>query len=244
MVALLFLMCGSESLAQRSLEQIVYATGGHEKNFREFLDQWEKEYYSIIPRNDTVKIIYDAYRQLFTPFDLKEKASFNSDATINSGYQYIVVPGSFLYYVSSNGKDSDRDLTKFTIEQFRPKLNLGSGVKVLFLTEKYDTLLQNFLGTTSTQLGSPDIMTPSRATGMSAEREVLVKKFLPILHGHWGGYWHLTSMPTIIMIFNRKFSKAEVHFRIGYGGRINSYKKDYDGKWRRIKDEYIREWVE
>lgn len=230
--------------AQTSLERFVFATSDHEGNFRKFLDQWGREYAPSAPKNDTAKIVYATYQQLFTPFALDGKSSFNSDKKINDGYRYVVVPGSIAYYVSTNGRDSDRDLTRFIIEEFRPALDFGKKVKVLYLTDKYDSILNEFLGKESTKFGAPSVMSPSRAEGKSAEREALVKKFLPIVHGHWGAYWHLTTAPGVAMVFNRTFTKVEVRFRIGYGGRINEYERQPDGTWRVIEKDYIREWVE
>ncbi|MDO8469795.1 MAG: hypothetical protein Q7S84_02105 [bacterium] len=244
-IVLLVLLFPVTLQAQKSLEQIVYATSDHEWNFSGFLDRWGKEY---APRDtkkesDTAGVVYGLYRQLFTPFDLKDKVSFNSDGAINDGYRNVVVPGSFMYYISENGKWDDRNgATKFVIKSFRPKLDFGDTVRVLYLTLKYDTLLKRFLGSKSTKFGSPGIMRPSRATGTSAEREALVKKFLPILHGHWGGYWHLMTMPTMTFVFNPKFDRVEVHFRVGYGGRIVSYEKGADRKWVSV-GEHV-EWVE
>ena len=85
-------------------------------------------------------------------------------------------------------------------------------------------------------------MSPSRAKGNSAEREAFVKKFLPIVHGHWEAYWHIATMPTMTFIFNPTFDKVEVNFRIGYGGRINSYEKK-DGRWKQMEKGH-QEWVE
>lgn len=230
--------------AQTSLERVVYATSDHEGNLRRFLDRWERECKAAVPKNDTEKIVYAAYAQFFTPFDLDGKASFNSNREVNRGYSYVVVPGSIAYYVSTNGKESDRDLTRFIIEEFRPALDFGKTVKVLYLTNKYDSLLNGFLGEESTKFGAPSVMSPSRAKGKSAEREALVKKFLPIVHGHWGAYWRLATAPGVAMVFNRTFTKVEVRFRIGYGGRINEYERQPDGVWKLMNRGSIRQWVE
>ena len=89
----------------KKLENIIYANENHEKNFEMFLDDWEKKCFpkDSSKENDTVKAIYELYQQLFTPFDFRGKASFNSDTTINNGYKNVVVPRSFVFYLTESG---------------------------------------------------------------------------------------------------------------------------------------------
>ncbi len=235
----------TQSSSGLSLEQIVYADDNHEKNFEKFLSNWEKEYVpkDVSHENDTVKAVYALYQMLFTPFDLGDKASFDGGADINSGYRNVIVPGSFGYYVTPSGTWDYKAHPWQAVSDFRPKLDLGHKARILYLTAKYDTMLNKFLGGESTEFGTPNIMSPARAKGQSAERETFVKKYLPIVHGHWGAYWHIATMPSMTFVFNPTFDKVEVKFRVVYGGRIYHYEKK-DGKWQQVKDKYIEDWVE
>lgn len=232
----------------KKLEEIVFVRGNPEKNFEKFLDEWQAEYQpkDVSGEDNTIKNVYQLYQQLFMPLDLSGETPFSSNKKVNKNIKNVVVPGSFVFYINDYaGENGARQVIqdKRIIKEFRPKLNFEKDVRILYLTEKYDSLLNQFLGDESTEFGTPNIMNPSRAKGKSANREEFVKKFFPIVQGHWGNYWHLETMPTMVFVFNKTLDKVEVTFRAGYGGRIIDYQKK-DGKWQEIETEYRKEWVE
>ncbi|MEK7496525.1 MAG: hypothetical protein AAB657_01325 [Patescibacteria group bacterium] len=246
MLVTVFLFVSSAVQAQdtsKTLAEIIYANENHQANFEKVLDQWEMEYLPEINFNkmsDTVKEVYKAYEQLFNPFQL------------NYNLNNVVIPGSLGFYITETGEwDYKKGATQLIIEEFRPAFLFRKSyvfdkprVRVLYLTKKYSLLLNEFLGNESTALGTPSIMSPSQAEGQSAEREKFIKKFFPVLYGHWGKYWHLETMPTMIFIFNPTFDKMEVKTREGYGVKIINYTKNKDDVWEREKSNMESIWIE
>jgi hypothetical protein len=52
-----------------------------------------------------------------------------------------------------------------------------------------------------------------------------------VLHGHWGGYWHIATHPDVSnIIFNHSFTKAQIVFRVGYQGGEAMAEK-HDDQW-------------
>ena len=85
-------------------------------------------------------------------------------------------------------------------------------------------------------------MNPSRARGQSEKRLEFMNKKLNIIHGHWGGYWHIETHPMVFSInFNKKRNLAKVNYRLVYQGGEAIYVKK-NGKWT-LKEAYLT-WIE
>ena len=128
-----------------------------------------------------------------------------------------------------------------SIKDFRPNLTCKNKV-VLYLTPKYDTILNAFLGNTFLPLGSGSIMTPARATIESEKRKIFLEKKIKIWYGHWGGYWQLLSYPQVYSIaFDREMKYAKVNFRMVYEGG-EAILKNSNTKWIILSAK--RTWIE
>lgn len=176
---------------------------------------------NFIEQNDTIKAVYDSYKEFYKPLDLLKLGDWEWGNSLNSNSKYVVVQNKIFFAVvsSDNFNEFNWETSKNdSISNFRPPLNLESG-KILYLTTEYEKSLNFFLGTESTEMGTPNIMNPSRPEGESEKRYEMIKPYIPILHGHWGGYWHLETHPDVsIILFNKGLSVAKFYFRIGYQG--------------------------
>jgi hypothetical protein len=176
---------------------------------------------NFINQNDTISAVYSVYKEFYKPFDLLKLGDWEWGNNLNSNCKYIAVQNKIYYSTLRNDNFDDFDWQKSkmdSIDNFRPPINLDKN-KVLYLTHEYAESINKFLGTESTKPGEENIMNPSKAKGESKKRYEVLRAYIPILHGHWEGYWHLETHPLIrIIIFNKTLTKAEINFRVGYQG--------------------------
>lgn len=176
---------------------------------------------SFIEQNDTIKAIFDAYREFYKPLDLLKLGDWEWGNELNSKSKYVVVQNNISYAVMPADSIDNFDwgtLKKEAIDNFRPPVTIAPE-KVLYLTTEYDKALNQFLGTESTKVGEPNVMNPSLPAGESEKRYEMIRPFIPVLHGHWGGYWHLETHPIVnTILFNKNLTTAKFYFRVGYQG--------------------------
>lgn len=175
----------------------------------------------FVHQNDTIKTVFDVYKEFYNPLDLLKLGDWERGNDLNAKCKYILIQNKIFYSILPTDNFADFDLQKSkidSIENFRPQINLDRN-KVLYLTDEYAKSINNFLGAESTKLGDGNIMNPSRPKGESEKRYEILRPYIPILHGHWGGYWHLETHPAIsVIIFNKTLTKAKIDFRVGYQG--------------------------
>jgi hypothetical protein len=198
----------------------------------------------FIEQNDTIKAVFDVYKEFYKPLDLLKLGDWEWGNDLNSNCKYVVVQNKIFYAVMSPDSFDDfswRTSHKDSINNFRPPLNIDSK-KVLYLTTEYDKALNQFLGTESTEMGTPNIMNPSRPEGESEKRYEIIRPFIPVLHGHWGGYWHLETHPDVgVILLDKTLTKAKIDFRVGYQGGEATLEKQ-GNKWIIKKSKAT--WVE
>jgi hypothetical protein len=198
----------------------------------------------FIEQNDTIKAVYDSYKAFYNPLDLLKLGDWEWGNDLNSMCKYIVVQNKIFYAVCSSNNFNDFDWEtsrKDSICNFRPPLQIEQS-KVLYLTTEYKKSIYHFLGTESTKVGTPNLMSPSRSKGESEKRYKQIRSFIPILHGHWGGYWHLETHPYVFTIlFNKDLKIAKFDYRVGYQGGEATLTKGTNG-WTIQKSEAT--WIE
>ena len=217
-------------------------------SLRRFFSDWNQLVPSntkqFIEQNDTIQAVFDVFRACYKPLDLLKLGDWEWGNKLNSGARYVVVQNKIGYGVVRVDSLFDIAWPRIPLDSvvnFRPPVDLDAG-KVLFLTAEYIKALNGFLGSESTELGDPDIMSPSRAAGESEKRYDFIRPYIPILHGHWGGYWHLATHPSIgEILFNRTLTEARVAFRVGYQGGSAKMVRGADG-WK-IKESRST-WIE
>lgn len=143
----------------------------------------------------------------------------------------------------NDGFPNDTAINKFnprTLLNFRPKIHSDS-VKYLYLTKEYKKTLNDFLGTLHYDVGTGDIMNTAFPKDETYNRYRFICPTLPIVQGHWGGYWHLETFPIIYSIrFNENFQQAIVSFRSSIGETVGNYiinKKN--GHWISDKNDIL-----
>jgi hypothetical protein len=223
----------------------IKALGGSEFGNKNY----NKVHFLIIQNNINIRItnekIYytEAERDSFIVSTIKR--SNMSDSVIQRLTKRTdgKLPDRTIQIFSPNKYYNERDTGKlvFKVKDFHPVIN-GKGRPPLYLTAKYDTLLNNFLGNTHSPLGKGNIMSPAKAEAESAKRQKFLEHFIKIWYGHWGGYWQLESYPTASeIIFDKDFSYAKINFQMIYEGGEAILKKD-KGKWVLLSAK--RTWIE
>ena len=215
-----------------------------EKMFLEWNSEIEPNSDVFISQNEYINAVFDVYKEFYKPLGILKFEDYGWTSERNSKSKYVVVQNKIFFSILNNdnlnsfkwGKSQ-----KDSIVNFRPPTSLEKD-KVLYLTDEYADALNIFLGTESTKVGEEGLMNPSRPKGESVGRYEMLLPYIPILHGHWGGYWHLETYPYVrIIIFNKTLTKAEVAFRIDYYGGETILEKEGE-RWVIKKSEVT--WIE
>ena len=113
---------------------------------------------------------------------------------------------------------------------FRPQVSFPNK-KIVYLTDEYEKILDDFLGDQHVDLGTENIMQVAYAKDESRQRMEFLMKAAIFFYGHWGGYWQYETYPKASsIIFDREMQRAVVFFRCVYeGGEVYLEKKD--GEW-------------
>jgi hypothetical protein len=194
-------------------------------------------------QNDTIKNIYQLFNDMYKPFSFGEfypNSEYyleNEFFIIQNNIEYAVVSDkilrSLVAIVEANFSDTLYHKYKTNVlRNFRPNLKFNKS-SYLYLTEEYESAINRFLGTGHTEVGDDNIMNTAYPKGETLKRYNFLSKYLYIVHGHWGGYWHIETFPIIYkIIFNDRFNNALVDFRFEIGGTAIQYKLiKKQGKW-------------
>ena len=130
---------------------------------------------------------------------------------------YAAVQNQIDYEIADTDdiKEFARHGWKDSIVNFRPETRLKSS-QVLYLTTEYAKALRDFLGDNQTAMDRDNVMNPSVLAGESERHYKLIHPYIPIVHGHNGG-WNIATSPTIGEIrFNKAMDMAIVYFEVRY----------------------------
>jgi hypothetical protein len=214
--------------------------------------EWEKivpfssnEY---IDQNDTIKNLYLIFADLYQPFKFGD---YNAVNMFNGSNKFIVIQNEIKYAVISkkdykqlvyNSTDIYPNDTAYEfyrntkiLPNFRPPVKSISE-KYLFLTKEYKQAINDFLHLGTFQ---GDII----LNNTIFNRYKFLSPTLPIVYGHWGGYWHIETFPIIErVLFESGFKHASVDFRYSLEETVLQYriskKSDHwiaDNKWLKIR---------
>jgi hypothetical protein len=218
----------------------------------EFLDNWNRKS-EPVTNFDGLSVIeentYAIYQDFFNPFSIDKYGKQERGTDLYSKIKYVIIQNNIQAIVLKT--DSiDHDFRsypdsivkeKINIHDFKPNLRFENA-KILYMTSDYADYLNKFLKKKHYKLGHGGIMNPARAKGSAVLKQDFLNSKLQILHGHWGGYWHLETHPQIgNIIFNRDLTQAKINFRIAYQGGESYYLKK-DGKWIMKSSEIT--WIE
>ena len=193
---------------------------------KSFFKEWELRVPARKPeslQSDTIKVIHDVFQTFYRPLSLGSLGNWEGwTKRLNMAADHIVV-GTKVYFVVKKGNISDDLEAEYSIDErdsivdFRPYVNTRK--PVLYLTSKYFSVLNKFLGSESTPVGEDNIMDPAMPKGESKKRSKFLVNHIPLAQGHWGGYWHMDSHPRVnLIVLNRTLTKARIYFRVGYQG--------------------------
>jgi hypothetical protein len=198
----------------------------------------------FINQNDTVAAVFNTFQTFYNPSDLSKLGGWEWGNSLNSNSKLIVVQNIVFYTIMPTDDFSKFEWRKTKLDSvtnFRPAITSGKN-NILYLTKEYKEAINRFLGSESSELGEGNIMNPARPKGESENRYKVLRPFIPILHGHWGGYWHIETHPKVeVILFNKTLTKARIDFRVGYqGGEAILERKGND--WKIIKSNAT--WIE
>ncbi|MCM4165977.1 MULTISPECIES: hypothetical protein [unclassified Arenibacter] len=196
-----------------------------EERIKSFFREWNNAVPSIssqiINESDTLRNVFKIFKQMYRPCDLLKLGDWEWGNKLNSNSQYVIVQKNLTYVIletTSLDSYSSEDVRKITIENFRPSIHVNPD-STLYLTSEYENALNKFLEDDSSEVGEENIMNPSQPKNESKRRYDFLRKYIPILHGHWGGLWHLETHPEInLIVLDKTLSKALVFFRVGFQG--------------------------
>ena len=135
-------------------------------------------------------------------------------------------------------------VTTITIDsaiEFRPPVHF-EGKKVVYLTEKYEKMLNSFLGKRHFKWAVENIMQPAQSKGKSQSKHSFFNTAALIFYGHWGAYWQYETYPEANqIIFNPEMNRAVVLFQYVYEGGEAVLEKQ-NGEWKVVDFRFT--WIE
>lgn len=168
----------------------------------------------------------DRICQTYSDDSTRQKKLAYLQREINLGRMSLVFDDDWFYqpWGKINTDEIVRDI------KFRPRVSFPNK-KIVYLTDEYKKLLDDFLGDQHVDLGTESIMQVAYAKDESRQRMEFLTKAAKIFYGHWGGYWQYETYPKAnSIIFDREMQRAIVYFRFVYeGGEVYLEKKD--GEW-------------
>jgi len=197
----------------------------------------------FINQNDTIKALYEVFKTFYKPTNPTELGNWEDFHLTEDCLKYVIIQNRIEYFV--NYIENRYELTgeyniPDTIKNFKPITTFNSN-RILYLTEDYRSALEQFLGNNSSEVGEGNLMNPSIPQEESNKRYKFLKKFIHILPGHWGGYWHLETHPEIYgIVLNPELDEANIMFRYGYqGGKAKLIKTDEKWEFKYSKETWI-----
>lgn len=129
-----------------------------------------------------------------------------------------------------------------SIEQFRPRLTAPTAQRILFLKPDDRQALTCFLNRGFVPAGSRGIMSTAVPAQESVNRSRMLRPYLTLVPGHWGGYWHVETQPIVTgVVVNQSLDEAAVMLRLGYRGGYALYRKQA-GRWALVREALT--WIE
>lgn len=102
-------------------------------------------------------------------------------------YEFFSPYSSWIY-------EKQDTLKPYVISNFHSKIYCPEKI-VVYLNNKYDTILNNFLMDEHSELGEEGLMNAASSIGKSEQRKEFLENLIEIYYGHWGGYWQLETYP-------------------------------------------------
>ncbi len=183
-------------------------------------------------QNEIIKSVYEIYKAFYSPNNPSKLGQWEDFNKPDDSLAYFVIQNMIYYSVIPDFEKFQWETSKIdSINNFKPRLEHLGQEGILYLTNEYNSALNGFLGYEHNKFGAGNVMSPSFVKGETEKRYKFLKKYIHILHGHWGGYWHIETHPEVgSIVMNNQLTKATIHFRYGYEGGETMFKKE-NGEW-------------
>ena len=189
---------------------------------------------------DELKAYYtNRIRQTYPDDSSRQKKLEFLQREIDIGRIHLVFDDDWFY--EPWGQINTTEIESLRNSEFRPQVSFPNK-KIVYLTDGYKKMLDDFLGDQHVDLGTESIMQVAYAKDESRQRMEFLMKAAKIFYGHWGGYWQYETYPKANqIIFDREMQRAVVFFRCVYeGGEVYLEKKD--GEWTIVSGKLT--WIE
>jgi len=178
------------------------------------LKDWYREYSPDESIPDSLQVVYDVYKEFFSPWDLARICNSEFGNDIYENNDYYVIQNSISYDFAF--RDSPKNT--YSINDFKPTI-VNDDKKTLYLTGKYESAIHCFLGGNYIPTCDSTIVTPDFSSEDAYDRYVFMNEYLKFIHDHWVTAWHLETHPMVERIsFNGEKDSAIVFFRVAYEG--------------------------
>lgn len=187
-----------------------------------FITNWENSFSPIScvqfeELTETEKKVYRMYTSYYNPFNIKQYQGSDVEDGRYAKEKYIIVQTDMRY--------SFKGETSTNILNLRPNFD-SLDAKVLYLTEQYEKLLDEFF-----DYNDDDIDFDRE----QFEKYRFLNNLLQIMQGHNVGFMYVTH-PLIYDIKHEEKNKATLFFRMGYGGGESILVKQ-NGVWKITESE-------
>lgn len=228
----------------------------NQDKIKSYFMNWNKESIQLTKSsysNATEESLYQIYYVLFQPYELEPLVDelmldyYEKDLIEVINQTPYVITQNKINYILLDFDEAREDILKHVafeikfgrddihvLEDFYPTVALEKK-RVLHMTEEYEEEITTFLGSTEQPLGEKHIMGPSVPKGETEKRYQFLRKYVPILYGHWGGYWHLSTHPQIELVYlDNDLKHAVAQYRIGYNFGYAEFVKEEDS-WKLVR---------
>ena len=142
---------------------------------------WSKRIDALMPKSDSLTILF---AKVFHHY----QKELQSDIS-----EYIVLPFSVDVINNRQGKSD----TTYLFPRYMKTSKIEPDRKVLYITPEIHSYLSHFLG--RLRLHDSKKLPPKRSPINEGGLYTLAG-YIPVHEGHWGGYWHLQSLPMVFRI--------------------------------------------
>lgn len=189
---------------------------------------------------DELKAYYtNRIRQTYPDDSSRQKKLEFLQREIDIGRIHLVFDDDWFY--EPWGQINTTEIESLRNSEFRPQVSFPNK-KIVYLTDGYKKMLDDFLGDQHVDLGTESIMQVAYAKDESRQRMEFLMKAAKIFYGHWGGYWQYETYPKANqIIFDREMQRAVVFFRCVYEGG-EAYMEKQNGEWTVVSGRLT--WIE
>lgn len=195
-----------------------------------FLDNWENEFSPNTNIPDSLQVIYDVYKEFYSPWDLDRIRDSESELEDNlyNSYSYYIIQSSLKY--DSNFKEPTSKVP-YIINNFHPEI-ANQNISKLYLMDKYKNAINCFIGSREFLPLEDD---------ERRKRVTFLKNYLFLFNPPWTKNWLLETNPVVEkMSFNEAKDSVQVYFALrDYGGEAILAKKE--GQWEIV--DFYRTWI-